>query len=253
MPRLFLNDPALEGVTHGFFTRQGGVSSGIYNSLNCGLGSDDKPADVTINRARVAAQMDVAPAALRSVHQIHSARVVTVIDGVWPTDRPQADAMVTRETGLALGILTADCAPVLFADPLAKIIGAAHAGWKGALGGVTDVTINAMESLGARRENITAVVGPCISQRAYEVGPEFLDSFLNEDAAHSLFFTNGTGDRYLFDLPMFVVSRLRSAGIADASWIGRCTFSEPDRFFSYRRATHAKAPDYGRQLSVIRL
>ncbi len=252
MPRSFLSDPALDDVTHGFFTRQGGVSTGLYTSLNCGQSSDDDPAAVAANRKIVADAMDVPVGNLLSVYQIHSPDVVEVT-GPWPDERPKADAMVTRTKGIALGILTADCAPVLFCDPDAGIVGAAHAGWKGALGGVTDSTIDAMTALGATRENITAVVGPCISQRAYEVGPEFLETFMTEDPAFSRFFTNGEGDRYLFDLPMFVVNKLRAADIKDASWIGRCTFSEPDAFFSYRRTTHAGEPDYGRQLSVITL
>ena len=253
MPRSFLSDPALDGVTHGFFTRLGGVSTGLYTSLNCGQSSDDTSENVAANRAIVADDMGVAPENLLSVYQIHSPDVVTVTEAPWPDGRPKADAMVTRTKGIALGILTADCAPVLFADVGAGVVGAAHAGWKGALGGVTDSTIAAMIRLGASRENIVAVVGPCISQRAYEVGPEFFETFLTEDPAFSRFFTNGEGDRYLFDLPMFVVDKLRQAEIKDAGWIGRCTFSEPEGFFSYRRTTHAGEPDYGRQISVIRL
>ncbi len=250
MPLSFLNDPAL-AAPHGFFTRRGGVSGGIHASLNCGTGSHDTPAAVATNRARVAQTMDIAPENLLSLYQIHSPDVVTVTTAPWPDTRPQADAMVTRTAGIGLGILTADCAPVLFADPDARVIGAAHAGWKGALGGITDATIAAMVALGATRENITATVGPCISQRAYEVGPEFLETFMAADPAFARFFTNGTGDRYLFDLPMFVVNKLRAAEIKDAGWIGHCTFSEPDEFFSYRRTTHAGEPDYGRQISVI--
>lgn len=242
-----ITSPLLTGLQHGFFTRQGGVSRGIYDSLNCGPGSDDDAGAVAENRARVAAHLGAR--ALLSLHQVHSDRVVTVTDPDWLEDRPEADAMVTDRPGIALGALAADCAPVLFADPDAGVIGAAHAGWKGALGGVLEATVEAMRALGAR--GIRAVVGPAISQRAYEVGPEFLERFIDEDPGHAMFFAQGQGDRYQFDLPGFALSRLRAAG-ADAEWCGHCTFSDPARFFSYRRTTHAGEPDYGRQVSAIR-
>ena len=243
-----ITSPLLAGLQHGFFTRQGGVSDGLYDSLNCGPGSDDDGGAVAENRARVAAHLGAQT--LLSLHQIHSDKVVTVTDADWPSDRPQADAMVTDRPGIALGALAADCAPVLFADPDAGVIGAAHSGWKGALGGVLEATVEAMRALGAR--DIRAVVGPTISQRAYEVGPEFLERFMDEDPEFSMFFAQGRDDRYQFDLPGFALSRLRAAG-AEAEWCGHCTYSDPARFFSYRRTTHAREPDYGRQVSAIRL
>ena len=249
-----LSSDLLAPVTHGFFTRRGGASSGIFAGLNCGPGSSDQHAAVTTNRARVAAEMGVTPPRLMSLHQVHSAEAVVVGAHGWPdgrTERPRADAMVSATPGFALAILTADCAPVLLADTEAGVIGAAHAGWRGALDGVLDATLEAMVRLGARRERIAAAVGPTISQRAYEVGQEFLERFLDEDPDHSQFFTNGAGDRYLFDLPRFVLERLRGAGVGEAEWIGACTFSDPGRYYSYRRTTHAGEPDYGRLASVI--
>lgn len=232
---------------HGFFTRRGGVSGGLYDSLNCGPGSDDLPAHVTQNRARVTAHLGATD--LRTVHQVHSADVVVVTPRSW-SDRPRADAMVTTHPRIALGALAADCAPVLFADAAGTVVGAAHAGWKGALGGVLEATLTAMTRLGAT--DIRATVGPCISQRAYEVGPEYMDRFLDDDPDNDRFFAGGAGDRVHFDLPGYALSRLRAAG-ATAEWTGHCTFSDPARFFSYRRATHAGDPDYGRQISAIRL
>lgn len=241
----------LTPLSHGFFTREGGSSSGIFEGLNCGTGSSDQSEAVAMNRARVAAYMKVDDTNLITLHQVHSPDVITLQTP--PETAPQADAMVTATPGMALGILTADCGPVLFADPEAQVIGAAHAGWKGALGGVLEATLDAMEALGAARSNIRAAIGPCISQRAYEVGPEFLDDFIIEDPQNSRFFTNGNDDRYLFDLPSFTLARLRAAGVADAEWTGHCTYSDPARFFSYRRAAHLKEADYGRLISVIRL
>lgn len=238
-------------LPHGFFTRKGGASSGIFAGLNCGAGSSDLSEAVAINRARVASAMDVPLDHLIGVHQVHSADVVTA-SGPLPV-RPHADALVTATPGLALSVLTADCQPVLFADPTAGVIGAAHAGWRGAMSGVLEATLDAMESLGATRANISAVIGPCISQRAYEVGPEFFEAFLTEDPDSSRFFINGSGDRLLFDLPAFGLHRLRSAGIGHAEWTGHCTYHDADRFFSFRRTTHAKEADYGRLISVIRL
>lgn len=236
---------------HGFFTRRGGASSGVFAGLNCGFGSSDQRGAVAINRARVAAALDLEPEALMSVHQVHSADVEIVSS---LTDaRPEADAMVTNRPGLALGILTADCQPVLFSDPEAAVTGAAHAGWKGALNGVLEATLKAMETLGAKRERIRAVIGPCISQRAYEVGPEFMDSFLDLDPESSRFFAGGAGDRVQFDLPGFGLARLRAAGVAQAEWTRHCTYSDPERFYSYRRTTHKGEADYGRLISVIRL
>jgi len=238
-------------VRHGFFTRKGGASSGIFAGLNCGSGSSDQAEIVAINRARVAEAMGVAPEALVTVNQVHSPDVVTVIGPL--ADRPCADAMVTATPGLALAVLTADCQPVLFADAEAGVIGAAHAGWRGALDGVLEATVEAMEALGARRRAISAVIGPCISQTAYEVGPEFLDAFRDEDPANTRFFANGTGDRLLFDLPGFGLHRLRTAGVGQAEWVRHCTYRDSERFYSFRRTTHSGEADYGRLISVIRL
>jgi YfiH family protein len=236
---------------HGFFTRKGGASSGIFAGLNCGTGSSDQAEIVAINRARVADAMGLGVEALVSVHQVHSPDVVTVTAPL--ADRPRADAMVTATPGLALAVLTADCQPVLFADAKAGVIGAAHAGWKGARDGVMEATLDAMEALGARRGDITAVIGPCISQTAYEVGQEFFDSFTDEAPEAQRFFVNGNGDRYLFDLPSYGLWRLREAGVGHADWTRHCTYRDPARFYSYRRTTHAGEADYGRQISVIRL
>ncbi len=246
-----LTAESLAPLRHGFFTRRGGASSGVFSGLNCGTGSSDQSDMVEINRSRVAQAMGVAPEVLISVHQVHSAEVVTAT-GPLP-DKPRADAIVTATPGLALSVLTADCQPVLFADPDAGVIGAAHAGWRGALDGVLDATLDAMEALGAARESTLAVIGPAISQRAYEVGPEFLDEFLDHDPDNARFFANGKGDRYQFDLPAYGLHRLRSAGIGHAEWTRHCTHSDADRFFSYRRSTQAKDADYGRLISVIRL
>lgn len=236
-------------IRHGFFTRDGGASSGVYSGLNCGLGSTDQRETVLINRARVADRLGVSPERLVSVHQTHSARAVA-LDGP-PNEQIKADAMVTAAPGLALGILTADCQPVLFADAENGVVGAAHAGWKGALDGILEATIEAMESLGAERATIHAVIGPSISQRAYEVGPEFLDRFLDESPENARFFANGEGDRFQFDLIGFGLYRLREAGVAHASWTGHCTYSDPERFYSYRRSVHRREADYGRLISAI--
>lgn len=246
-----ITSDALSPLRHGFFGRAGGASSGVFAGLNCGHGSSDQREAIGINRARVAEAMEVDALALTGVSQIHSADVVTATA---PTaDRPSADAMVTATPGLALSVLTADCAPVLFADPQAGVIGAAHAGWKGALGGVLEATVDAMEALGATRGAIRAVIGPTISQRAYEVGPEFLDTFLAEDDTAARFFAAGEGDKMQFDLPGFALWRLRAAGIAQAEWTRHCTYAEPERFYSYRRTTHAREADYGRLIAAIRL
>ncbi len=241
----------LAPLRHGFFGRAGGASSGVFAGLNCGGGSSDQREAVLINRARVAEALDVAPEALIGVHQTHSADVVTVTDPAAP--RGKADAMVTDRPGIALSVLAADCEPVLFADAEAGVIGAAHAGWRGALDGVLEATVAAMERLGARPERIAAVIGPTISQRAYEVGPEFVERFLDADPDHSRFFSGGEGDRAHFDLPGFGLHRLREAGVGRATWTRHCTYSDPERFFSYRRSVHAQEADYGRLISAIRL
>ena len=246
-----LTADALVPLRHGFFTRKGGASSGIFSGLNCGTGSSDQSEAVAINRGRVAQAMEVPPTHLVTVHQVHSADVATLTA---PTaERIRADAMVTATPGLALGILTADCQPVLFADAEAGVIGAAHAGWRGALEGVLEATLDAMEALGADRAKTAAVIGPSISQAAYEVGPEFLETFLAEDPAYSRFFAGGDGDRVHFDLPAFGLHRLREAGIGAAEWTRHCTYADPARFYSYRRSVHAGEADYGRLLSAIRL
>lgn len=234
---------------HGFFTRKGGASSGIFAGLNCGTGSSDQSQIVAINRARVAEAMGTDD--LIAVHQVHSADVVTLTE--FTQEKPRADALVTNVAGLTLSILTADCQPVLFADAKAGVIGAAHAGWRGAVDGILEATIDAMVSAGAQRQDISAVIGPCISQRNYEVGQEFFDVFMTEDPANSRYFINSTNGKYLFDLPSYGLSRLRAAGVGHAEWVGHCTYADSERFYSYRRTTHAGEADYGRLISTIRL
>jgi YfiH family protein len=241
----------LKGISHGFFTRVGGSSSGIFAGLNCGLGSSDQKDAVEHNRHRVVQYFGLSEDELFSLHQIHSADVITVNPG---SDLGQkADAAVTRHPRILLAILTADCAPVLLADKDAQVIGAAHAGWRGALSGILENTVAAMEALGAKRSNITACIGPTISQEAYEVGPEFVQNFQDADPAALRFFERGHGDRALFDLPGFCIGRLLSAGVRSAEWAKRCTYSEPDLFYSYRRSVHQNEADYGRLISAIRL
>ena len=246
-----LTSDSLAPLRHGFFTRKGGASSGIFAGLNCGEGSSDQASVVAINRRRAAQALGLEPGALVSVHQVHSADAVAVSAPVDP--RPRADAMVTDRAGLALAVLTADCAPVLFADHTGGVIGAAHAGWRGTLDGVLEATLDAMERLGARRDAVQAVIGPTISQRAYEVGPDFLDRFRDTDAGALRFFAGGQGDRMLFDLPGYALHRLRQAGVGHAEWSRHCTYSDPERFYSYRRAVHRGEADYGRLISAIRL
>ena len=246
-----IKDDLLADVTHGFFTRKGGASSGVFAGLNCGFGSSDQHEIVAINRSRVAEALGGASTDMVGVHQIHSADVVTVTS---PTsDKPKADAMVTATAGITLSVLTADCQPVLFADTSAGVIGAAHAGWQGALDGVLENTIDAMVTLRAQRDNIVAVIGPCISQRAYEVGPEFAERFIDMDRDNARFFAQGDGDRMQFDLPTFGLARLRGAGIKDAAWTRHCTYADPSRFYSYRRSVHDEDVDYGRLIAAIRL
>ena len=247
-----ITDEGLATFKHGFFTRKGGASSGIFSGLNCGQGSSDQSEIVALNRARVADALDLAPEALASVHQVHSPDVVHITEP--HTEKPKADAMVTATRGLGLAILTADCQPVLFADAAAGVIGAAHAGWKGAQTGVLEATVDAMEALGAKAANITAVIGPSISQTAYEVGQEFFERFADEDPETARFFASGaTPDKYLFDLPAFGLARLRARGVGTARWTGHCTYADEERFYSYRRTTHRGEKDYGRLVSVIRL
>ncbi|MBT8154919.1 peptidoglycan editing factor PgeF [Epibacterium ulvae] len=248
-----LTSDLLSPVTHGFFTRKGGASSGIFDGLNCGLGSSDQREAVTLNRARVAEAMGASEDALIGIHQVHSPTVTTIVEPQSGEDRPRADGMVTNVPGLVLGILTADCQPVLFSEPDAGVVGAAHAGWRGTLDGVLEATIDAMVDIGARRDKIRAVIGPSISQAAYEVGPEFFDSFMSQSPGNSHFFQAGKGDRYMFDLPGLGLSKLNAAGIASAAWTGHCTYQDAARFYSYRRTTHASEVDYGRLISCIRL
>lgn len=241
----------LSPIRHGFFTRKGGASSGIFEGLNCGPGSSDLDEVVAINRARVADAMGVAADHLLTINQIHSDIALPVTAPF--SDRPKADALVTATPGLAIAVLTADCQPVLFADHEAGVIGAAHAGWRGARDGILESTLAAMETLGADRERIHAVIGPTISQSAYEVGPEFLEGFLDDDPVNGRFFAQGKGDRVLFDLPAYGLARLRKAGVGKAEWTRHCTYRDDGRFFSYRRTTHLGEADYGRLISVIRL
>ena len=242
---------AIPGLRHAFFTRDGGVSEGIYAGLNGGIGSNDDPAHVAENRRRMAEAVGVAPAHFLTVHQIHSPDVA-VATAPWETAaRPRADAMVTKVPGLALGVTAADCGPVLFADPSARVIGAAHAGWKGALGGVLESTISEMETLGAARENIVAAIGPLIRQPSYEVGAEFVERFVREDSEHSLFFVPSTRDGHaMFDLGGFIRMRLERAGVGAIDDTGIDTYPD-ERLFSYRRSVHRKEPDYGRQIHAI--
>ena len=245
-----ITSDSLAPIRHGFFTRRGGVSSGVFAGLNCGLGSTDQAEAVAINRRRVSDAMRVAPTSLATVFQLHSTQV-HVVDSPPGPRAPRADGMVTTTPDIALAVLTADCQPVLFADHDARVIGATHAGWRGVLNGVLEETLLAMERLGAARENICAVIGPAISQPVYEVGPEFLEAFLTHDQGNARYFASGEGDRHLFDLPAYGLHKLRAAGIGHASWTRHCTYSDPDRFYSYRRSIHRKEADHGRLMSAI--
>lgn len=237
-------------IAHGYFTRQGGVSEGIYRGLNVGLGSHDDRARVGENRARVVRWFNAEPHRLATVHQIHSPDAI-IVDGSYDGSRPEADALVTATPGIVLGVLTADCGPVLFADPEALVIGAAHAGWKGTLTGVLESTIEAMVSLGARRERLIACLGPSISRRHYEVGPEFVERFVAADAGYESFFSPSSRSGHaMFDLPALTIRKLTEAGVT-AENLAICTYADEDRFFSYRRTTHRREPDYGRQISAI--
>ena len=240
-------------VRHAFFTRQGGVSTGLYESLNVGRGSSDEPEDVAENRRRAAAHFGVGPEALNTCYQIHSAEAL-IADGPWGETRPEADGVVTATPGIVCGALAADCAPILFADTAAGVVAAAHAGWKGALTGVAEATVARMTQLGAKPSRIVAAVGPCIAPASYEVGLEFLDRFNAADADYARFFTpGGASDKRMFDLPGFVLARLKAAGVETCEWIGRDTYAEPDLFFSNRRAFKRGEADYGRLLSAISL
>ena len=245
---------AIPGIRHAFFTRNGGVSSGLYATLNGGQGSSDDLGSVSENRRLMASALDVKPENFLSCYQIHSADIVTVTTPWSFPERPRADGMVTREKGIALAIGTADCGPVLFADSNAGIIGACHAGWKGAFTGILEATIFGMEALGSRRNNISAVLGPTISQNAYEVGPEFVERFLEQDPAFHRFFIQSKKSGYsMFNLPKFIEYRLSLAKIGDFKDLGRCTYDNDQLFFSYRRTTHRKEADYGRLIAAITL
>ena len=248
--------PALArpGLRHAFFTRRGGTGDGLYASLNCGFGSDDAPALVEANRARAMALLDLPAAALVTVHQIHSADV-SIVERPWPrSENPKADALVTDRPGVALGILTADCVPILFADTEAGVIGAAHSGWKGTRDGISAATVAAMERLGARRDRIHAAIGPAIQQASYEVGPEFPERFTIGDPTTERFFSPSTRPgHFMFDLPGLIETQLNALGLAAVERSHHDTAAEPELFFSYRRATLRGEPDYGRGLSAIAL
>jgi len=251
MKRLTVQSLNAPGIAHGFFGREGGVSGGLYASLNCGPGSSDDPEAVRENRRLVAAALTQKPdTRLVSLSQVHSAIVHTL--PAWE-ERPEGDAMVTATPGLALGILTADCAPVLLADPKARVIGAAHAGWKGALSGVLEATVAAMEKLGAQKGRIAAAIGPCISQRNYEVGFDFRDRFLEDGGLRmrKFFVPSDKEGHYRFDLESYAAHRLALAGVESVEKLGICTYPAENGFFSFRRTTHAQEPDYGRQVSAI--
>jgi YfiH family protein len=244
---------ALPGIRHAFFTREGGVSTGIYSGLNGGLGSNDDRAAVLENRARMAQKLGVPAHHLLGLYQIHSPDVI-VVEAPFGEERPKADAMVTRVPGLALGVSSADCGPILFADPKARVIGAAHSGWKGAFSGIMESTLAAMEGLGANRADITAVLGPTIGATAYEVGPEFIDRFLaDDDADADLFGPSEKPGHGYFNLPGFIARRAEAAGVGRFADLGLCTYGDETRFYSYRRATHRNEGDYGRLISAITL
>jgi hypothetical protein len=244
----------LAGIRHAFFTRAGGVSEGVYASLNAGVGSNDTPRNVAENRARMAAAMGVTLERFLTCYQIHSPEAVVAVEPWGADTRPRADAIVTAVGGLAIGVSTADCGPVLFADAQARVIGAAHAGWRGALTGVTDQTIAAMERLGAARERIVASLGPMIRQPSYETGTDVRDRFVASDVANARFFRPAArGQHFMFDLAGYVVARLAAAGIGAIEDVDACTYADSDRFFSYRRMTHRGEADYGRHISAILL
>ncbi|HEV2957130.1 MAG TPA: peptidoglycan editing factor PgeF [Xanthobacteraceae bacterium] len=245
---------SIPGIRHAFFTRDGGVSDGFYASLNAGLGSRDVPERVAENRARMAAALGVARDRLVTAYQVHSPNVVVASEPWSRADAPHADAVVTRVPGLAVGVTTADCGPLLLADREARVVAAAHAGWKGALAGVAEAAVDAMEELGASRRRIVAALGPMIRQPSYEVGPDFVTRFAADDAENRRFFAPGVRDGHaMFDLAGYIISRLQRAGVGRIEDLGHCTYAEPTRFFSNRRSTHRAEADYGRHISAIAL
>lgn len=248
---------AQRGVQHGFFTRQGGVSKGLYASLNCGPGSGDEAADVAENRSRVMRALGFSKSStvqLNTLAQVHSAEVVELGQSLPRDVHPRADALVTATRGVALGVLAADCVPVLMADTEGEVVAAAHAGWKGALGGVIEATVSSMVALGAPAERVVACVGPCIQQRSYEVGADLRQRFLEADADNRAYFqASQRGGHFMFDLSEYVTRRILAAGVADVERMELDTYTEEREFFSYRRATHRREPDYGRQVSIIAL
>lgn len=248
----FITAPTLAGVPHGFFGRRGGVSSGDLASLNCGLGSGDDPALIAENRHRVTEAV-LPGATLTGLYQVHGNRCVIVDDSSDLAARPEADALATRTPGILLGILTADCVPVLFADAKAGVVGAAHAGWKGAIAGVTDATLDAMESLGASRADIAVAIGPCIARGSYEVDDGFVARFVADDPVNERFFAAGKPGHAMFDIAAYVAARLAAAGVGRIAIGGQDTYAEAEDYFSYRRACHRQENSYGRQISVIGL
>ncbi|HTM72576.1 MAG TPA: peptidoglycan editing factor PgeF [Pseudolabrys sp.] len=244
----------LPGIRHAFFTRSGGVSQGVYSSLNGGVGSRDTPERVAENRARMAAALGVSADRLVTPFQIHSPDVIVVKEPWTRENRPRADAVVTQMPRLAIGVSTADCGPLLFADSAAGVIGAAHAGWRGALSGVVEATVAAMERLGAKRIRVAAALGPTIRQSNYEVGPEFIERFLAADTANGRYFKpSEREDHAMFDLCGYIAQRVDQAGITQFEDLGLCTYEEPERFYSFRRSTHRNEPDYGRHINAIAL
>lgn len=243
---------SIQGISHGFFTKLGGVSEGVYSSLNCGFGSNDEASNVSQNRSIVTEILGLPGARISTPYQKHSSDVVITDEGWCTKDAPEADAVVTNSPNVVIGILTADCAPVLFVDNVNKVVAAAHAGWRGAVGGILENTIESMRSLGAQRRHITAVVGPCIGQDNYEVGPEFHEQFRSVDADYDVFFKNHEETQNPhFNLSGFAVSRLEKIGIQKALSLPFCTYENTTQFFSYRRNTHKSVADYGRQISAI--
>jgi len=241
---------ALQGVKHGWFGREGGVSTGIYASLNAGPGSNDDPAHVAENRRRIAAHFSRLPEHLLSAHQVHSG-LAALVDSPWTGERPKVDALVSKTPGLVVSVLTADCGPILLADPTAGVVAAAHAGWKGAIGGVLQATVALMQQCGATPARIVAVVGPTIQAQSYEVGPEFVDQFIAKSPENTRFFTEGRGDRHHFDLPAFCVTQLQQAGVNASFALPDDTYAHPLRWHSHRRNVHESLSDYGRNCAAI--